>query len=313
MRIIEALSEEKYISGSEIGKLLGISRAAVHKQINSLKKSGYTIETSPKGYKLIKNEDVFNEFEIMSCLNEPLSASKNINYFHTVDSTQTKIKQLAESGCPESTVVIAGVQTDGYGRMKKEWSSGEGGLWFSLLLRPRIRPDEAAKLALIIGIALNRVLERQYRIKTEIKWPNDLLFDNKKICGIIIEMSAEQDMVNWIAAGIGINVNNILPEGLKGITETISNILNKTVSRAKLLSAFLTEFDSVYKEFNEHGLGIFTDEFNGKAAYMGCDITIDNGYDIITGVNLGIDDSGKLKIKTNNGTVEAVSGTLRRS
>ncbi|MCL2485389.1 MAG: biotin--[acetyl-CoA-carboxylase] ligase [Endomicrobia bacterium] len=313
MDILELLSDKKYVSGKTLGSALNISRAAVHKRINTLKKSGYTIETSVKGYKLVKTGDIINEFEILSKINKSVKIRGSVLHYAKIDSTQTKIKELAAENAAEGTIVAAEQQSGGYGRMKRHWSSAKGGLWFSLLLKPRMRPDETSKLALITAIALNRVLEKQYNIKSSVKWPNDILVKDKKISGIIVEMSAEQDMVNWVAAGIGINVNNILPGELKKISTTMKEILNKNIDRASLLGYFINEFDILYSDFQKNGFESYVKEYNSKTAYNGDSVTVDTGFETVKGINKGVDKHGKLIIDTKNGIVQIISGTLRKN
>lgn len=313
MHIIKILSEDKYISGNEIGRILGISRAAVHKQIKILKNKGYLIESSPQGYKLIKSFDLLNEYEILSHIQEPLSIPIKIKHYHKISSTQTKLKELAEKGADEGIILVADEQTDAYGRMKRTWYSSNGGLWFSMLLKPQIAPDEVSKLAIIISIIIKRVLENKYKVKSLIKWPNDILCENRKIAGILIEMSAEYDIVNRVIIGIGININNILPDNLKEDSIALKDILKEHVSRAEFLAEFLKEFDTLYKNFKKYGLQKILQEYNQSAAFINKIIKIERGYDIIVGVHRGINSAGRLIVETNEGLEEIISGTLRRS
>ncbi|MCL2390862.1 MAG: biotin--[acetyl-CoA-carboxylase] ligase, partial [Endomicrobia bacterium] len=312
MNILKLLSEKEYVSGKTLGNTLKVSRAAVHKRVNTLRENGYKIETSPKGYKFVKTGDIVNEFEILSKINKPVKICKSVLHYKKIDSTQTKIKQMAAENAGEGIVVVADEQSSGYGRMKRVWSSGKGGLWFSLLLKPRIRPDEAPKLALVAAIALNKVLEREYKIKSSVKWPNDILVDEKKISGILMEMSAEQDVINWVAVGIGINVNNVLPKELKIISASMKEILNKNTDRAALLARFLEKFDSLYRGFQKNGFANYAREYNSKTAFKSGFVTVETGFEIIKGVNKGIDKDGKLMLGTKDGIIKITSGTLRK-
>lgn len=314
MSIIEILSTEKYISGNEISKFLGVSRVAVHKQINEFKKMGYAIGSSSKGYILIKNGKLlFNEYEIKTNLRKQLDICKTIKYYEEITSTQTAVKKLAEKGFGEGIIVVAEKQTKGYGRIKRMWNSNAGGLWFSMLLKPVISPDESSKLSLLLSIALKRIFEKEYGIGSEIKWPNDILIFGKKVAGIIIEMSAEQDAINWIVAGIGININNSLPENLENISISLKTVLKKEIDRAEFMAAFLTEFENLYFDFQKNGFVQFLEEYNNKIAYKGMFVTIDSGYDVITGKNFGIDENGKLILELDNKLEKIVSGTLRKA
>ncbi len=300
------------MSGIEIGKALGVSRAAVHKQINMLRQKGFIIDSSQKGYKLVKNGDFFDEKAVFARLKYALSVCKQIKHYPKIDSTQTKIKQFAQKNEPEGLIVVADTQTAAYGRMKREWSSAAGGLWFSILLKPKIRPDEASRMAIAISIALNRALEVYLGIKTEIKWPNDILYKGKKLSGIIIEMSAEQDIVNWVAAGIGVNANNKLPKTLANTSISLNEIKGAAIDKPGLLAAFFNEFESVYKDFQKYGMAEFNEEYNSKAAFIEKKVEVDTGFGIIKGINEGIDANGYLLLKTKEKLEKIVSGTLRR-
>ncbi|OEG69424.1 hypothetical protein ATZ36_09665 [Candidatus Endomicrobiellum trichonymphae] len=314
MSIIEILSTEKYISGSEIGRFLGISRDAVHKRINRLRQIGYTIKSSSKGYIIVKKCELFNEYEIEANLKKPLNICKTIKYYKETASTQTAVKKLALKNFGEGVVVIAEKQTKGYGRIKRVWNSNAGGLWFSMLLKPVIRPDGSSILSLLFSIALSRILEKKYGISSEIKWPNDILICGKKVAGIIIEMSAGQDIINWVAAGIGVNINNSLPEDLKNISISIKEVLKREIDRTEFIVAFLTEFESLYFNFQSGGFKQFLEEYNSKVAYKDALVTVDSVCnDAITGKNFGIDESGRLIIETKNKIEKIISGTLRRA
>jgi BirA family biotin operon repressor/biotin-[acetyl-CoA-carboxylase] ligase len=183
-----------------------------------------------------------------------------------------------------------------------------------MLLKPVIRPDESSRLSLLFSIVLNRILEKRYGISSEIKWPNDILICGKKVAGIIIEMSVEQDIVNWVAAGIGVNINNGLPENLKNISISVKEVLKREINRSEFLAAFLMEFENLYSNFQKNGFKQFLGEYNSKVAYKDALVTVDSGYkDTITGKNFGIDESGRLIIETKNKLEKVIFGTLRRA
>jgi BirA family biotin operon repressor/biotin-[acetyl-CoA-carboxylase] ligase len=292
--------------------MLGISKVAVCKQIKNLKQLGYNIDSCTKGYKLIQDKKLFNEFEIESKLNKNLNVCKIIKYYKELPSTQTTVKMLAQKGFDEGTVVIVEKQTSGYGRIKRVWSSNPGGLWFSILLKPFLVPEESTKLALMLSIALKQTFDL-YNIDSKIKWPNDIFIKNKKIAGIIIEMSAEQDIINWIVAGIGININNELPKELKDIATSLKEIISKEIDRTEFICKFFINFEKLYTSFKEKGLKPFLKEYNANLLYKNKHVTISNGHNTITGINLGIDENGMLIVKTKNNIEKIISGTLRKT
>lgn len=312
MKILEILSGEKYISGNEIGRLLGVSRAAVHKRIKRLRAEGFVVQASACGYKLVSPAFAFDAKTLSNSLPGQGSLFKKIIYLEKTSSTQIKLKELAGKGEPEGTLIVAGKQDAAYGRRKRVWRSDAGGLWFSMLLKPEIHPGHSPKLSLLLGLALNRVLNAEYGIRTEIKWTNDIVYGSKKVAGIIIEMSAEQDMINWVVAGVGINSNNELPRELGG-AEALNKILNKNIDRAELLSLLLKEFERIYSDFKAGDFSGFVCEYNENMAFMDENVIIDDGFDIIKGVNKGINEDGKLIVETERGFKEVISGTLRRS
>jgi BirA family biotin operon repressor/biotin-[acetyl-CoA-carboxylase] ligase len=199
----------------------------------------------------MKNNDFFNKREIETVVNKGLKICKTLKFYKKITSTQTIAKEQANKGFHEGLIVIAEQQTKGYGRNKAIWSSNAGGLWFSMLLRPKIRPSEASKLTLLLSNALKIVLEEKYKLDSEIKWPNDVLVFGKKIAGILIEMSAEQNIINWIVAGVGININNDLPKELESTSISLKNILKKEVSRTEFIAEFLVKFENLYFNFQK--------------------------------------------------------------
>jgi BirA family biotin operon repressor/biotin-[acetyl-CoA-carboxylase] ligase len=312
MNILEILKSKEIVSGNAIGEVLGISRAAAHKQIKTLKQIGYKIKSSSKGYSLIGNKSLFNEYEIESRLKKPLKICKMVKYYKQLPSTQTAVKKLAEKNFEEGFIIVAEKQTNSYGRIKRTWSSNAGGLWFSILLKPSIRPDEASKLTLILSIALKRTL-KEYKIDSEIKWSNDVFVNDRKIAGILVEMSAEQDSINLIVACIGININNKLPAKFVDISLSLKEVLGREVDRAEFLAKFLAKIEEIYNNFCNAGFEMFVEEYNRDIAYKNEIVTIDDGYNnIVSGVNLGIDKDGRLMINTKVGLEKIISGTLRR-
>jgi BirA family biotin operon repressor/biotin-[acetyl-CoA-carboxylase] ligase len=259
--------------------------------------------------KICKNVDFLNECEIEAKLKERLSIYKSIKYYKKVTSTQIVVKKMAERGFDEGCVVIAEMQTEGYGRIKRVWDSRPGGLWFSVLLKPLVHPDDSLKLSLLLSIALSRTLEVKYRVSSRIKWPNDVLFLNKKIAGILIEMSAAQNVTNWIVAGVGVNINNSLSENLKSVAISLKMILKKEIDRTEFIVIFLMDFEKLYHDFKKYGFGQFVKEYNCRIAYRWKSVVVGS----VIGTNLGIDGHGKLIVKTKNGIEKIISGTVRRN
>ena len=196
---------ENYISGEYLSSTLNISRSAIWKHIKNLKSKGYLIDgISNKGYKLISSPDLLNKSELLPLLNTSI-IGKNIIHFDDIDSTNIKAKELAQKDIEDGSIIISEKQTLGSGRFNRKWFSPLGGLWFTLVLRPNIPPTEAPKITQIAAASIYKTL-RDFNINTTIKWPNDILLNDKKLCGILAEMKCDMDRVHYLILGIGISV-----------------------------------------------------------------------------------------------------------
>ncbi|MDR0977738.1 MAG: biotin--[acetyl-CoA-carboxylase] ligase [Endomicrobium sp.] len=270
-----------------------------------------------RGYYKLKPSNIsgckylFNEFEIKNKLKKQLRLCRFIKYYKRLTSTQTILKKLAQESCEEGLIIVCDEQTHGYGRIDRAWSSDAGGLWFSILLRPSMHPDKVAGLALLLSIALNRTLIK-YKFDSGIKWPNDIFVNGKKAAGILTEMSAHQDKINWVVAGIGVNINNKLPKSLADVSISLKDVLGKELDRAEFLGDFLCTFEEIYDDFCKDRFEKFVDEYNCNLIYKNDVVTIDDGYSVISGLNLGIDRKGRLVLDTKFGLKKIVSGTLRK-
>ncbi|MFW5985684.1 MAG: biotin--[acetyl-CoA-carboxylase] ligase [Halanaerobiaceae bacterium] len=250
LKILKMLNNEQedFISGADISKRMGVSRTTVSNYIKELRKTGYVIESrTNQGYNLKKVPDTLIPEEIFLHL-ETKYMGRNIEYLPQTESTNTTAKNLAASGVEEGTMVLAEKQSSGRGRRGKEWfSPGGTGLWFSLILRPEFTPEKASFLTILTALSLEKVL-REYRLKPFIKWPNDIYVDNKKVAGILSEISAEIDFVKYAVVGIGINVNQeYFPEDIKEKATSLKIVSGQNISRKKLLSDILLEFENFYE------------------------------------------------------------------
>jgi BirA family biotin operon repressor/biotin-[acetyl-CoA-carboxylase] ligase len=256
--ILKALKDQKegFVSGQEMSEKLGVTRAAVWKHIKQLQEEGYEIEAvSRKGYRLLKDPDHLDadalELDRRSSL-----FGKKVYHFESVDSTNTMAKKLAAEGAAEGTVVIAEEQKAGKGRLGRRWESAKGtGIWLSIILRPAIKPSDAVKITQIAAAAVGEAIQKNTGYAIQIKWPNDVLMDKKKICGILTEMSAELERINFIVVGIGVNVSQKegdFPSELKHAA-SIESCTGKTVSRRSLVVEILKEFEELYFDFLHTG------------------------------------------------------------
>lgn len=253
--VLETLKHNKgrFISGEELSNRLGVTRTAVWKHIHQLKEEGYRIESvSKKGYKLLEEPDVLNENALQLDLDTKM-IGKRIIHLDTIDSTNTMAKKIAAEDGEEGTLVIAEEQRDGRGRLGRKWVSPRGtGIWMSLILKPSIEPTEAAKITQIAAAAVALAIRKVTGCKAGIKWPNDIILEKKKVCGILTEMSAELNSVNYVIVGIGVNVNadmEAFPEDIKRTATSIKACAGKTVSRKEIVLHILMEFERLYLDF----------------------------------------------------------------
>src|SRR5271154_54608 len=248
-KILSALRENPDgVSGAELAEQLKISRAAVWARIEELRRVGYEIEAGPHfGYKLVNSPDALHADDLLARLGKTKVIGRDIQVFEQTTSTNDVIEKLARDGVKEGVVVFAESQTRGRGRLGRKWiSPGRKGLWFSVLLRPDLRPQEATQLTIASATALHRAIQAETGLKPEIKWPNDILIGGKKIAGILTELSAEVDKVRYVILGIGIDVNqdaNEFPADLKKTATSLKIESSETISRAELATAILLELD----------------------------------------------------------------------
>ena len=210
------------ISGEALSRRLGLSRVSIWKHIQGLKGMGYEIDATTKGYRLVKSPDIPFAWEFPN-------REDRIHYFERVPSTMGIARDMARKGCPEMTVVVAGIQTKGRGRMNRLWRSGKGGLYFSLVLRPAVTPINGARVNLYAANILAKTLRDAFGIDAGVKWPNDILVDGKKMSGLLSEMEAEFDRVTFMNIGIGINVYNDPTHDEPGAT-SLKHLLGRSVS-----------------------------------------------------------------------------------
>ena len=300
--ILELLKHNagQYISGEEISRNLNVSRTAVWKHIRALKQSGYDIEAHSRlGYALRQNTDRLLPAEIRAQLTSTV-LGQEIHYFSEVDSTNNEAKKLAANDCPEGTIVVAETQVTGRGRLARGWFSPFGkGIWLSVVLRPPFGPMDAAKCTLMAAVGVNRAINAVTGAGCGIKWPNDILWNNRKVVGILTEMSAEMDVINYVVIGMGINVTiEEFPSELATIATSLSIATGHSISRVKLLTAILAELEIVYMSVKKSGFAPVLAAWRQESVTLGQQVDV-QGFDrSFTGVAVDIDDDGALLVKT---------------
>lgn len=245
-------SADGYISGQELCNRFGVSRTAVWKAINQLKEAGYEIEAQQnKGYRLMAAPDLMTEAEIKSLMHTEWVA-KEVLYFDTIDSTNTKAQELAEKGYPSGTLVVADKQESGKGRRGRSWVSPSGtGIFMTLMIKPDINPNNASMLTLVAALAVAKAITSVTGEEALIKWPNDIVVNGKKVCGILTEMNAQFDYINHIVVGIGINVHNeSFPEEISQMASSLMiEAGGKRFHRAQIIAETMSYFEQYYDTF----------------------------------------------------------------
>ncbi len=312
--ILQALRNTKgYVSGQELCEKLGVSRTAVWKGMQKLKEEGYGIEAIPnKGYRLMESPDVLSAEELES-IRRTAWAGNTIVYYEVTDSTNIQAKRLAEEGAPHGTLVIAERQEAGRGRRGRAWESAEHeGIFMTILLRPEFEPQKASMLTIVAAMAVTKAIRTMLTVPAEIKWPNDIILNGKKICGILTEMDTEIDAINYVVIGIGINVSNRqFGKEAAEIATSIAIESGMQIHRAELIETVWEWFEVYYDRFCKDGsLEGIQDEYNVWLVNQGKQVRILDPKEPFTGVAKGITKTGELIVETEEGRKQVSSGEV---
>ena len=304
-KILQVLRQnpEGFVSGQQLCEQLGVSRTAVWKTIHQLKEAGYVIQAvQNKGYHLLSAPDILCESEIASQLDTKW-LGRSIRYFKELDSTNAEAKRIAEetdNANWHGTVVVADTQTAGRGRRGRSWSSPPGmGLFFTILLKPEIDPSNAPMLTLVKAMAVVKGIQQTTGLQPQIKWPNDIVINNKKICGILTEMSAEPDMIHYVVTGVGINVNQT--EFAPGIKDRATSLIlekGEKVNRSKLVARVMHYFEKNYEVFEESwDLRKLKEKYNALLINYGQEVRVLDPKEPYDGIAHGINEKGELIVE----------------
>ncbi|MBU4344507.1 MAG: biotin--[acetyl-CoA-carboxylase] ligase [Desulfobacteraceae bacterium] len=295
-KILKIFKREKgIVSGEALSSELGISRVSIWKHVRKLQELGYNIVATTMGYRLIGSLDALFPWEF------PDRESK-IHFFPEVTSTMDIAGELARKGCSHFTVVIAGCQKNGRGRLKRIWDSSEGGLYFTIVLRPQIPPVLSLRLNFAASLVLAQLLRQMFCIDAMVKWPNDILVNGRKISGMLSEIEAESDMVSFINIGFGINVNNN-PAAKEPNATSLRYILGKKISRKQLLSEFLDKFENY---INNANFDKVIHEWKKYTTTLNRSVKVVTGHDTSEGVAIDVDENGTLILELADGSIKKV-------
>lgn len=311
-KLIELLSENptNYISGQYLSEKLNISRSAIWKHMNELKKDGYEIETKArKGYRIVSFPKKLSENTLVWGLNTKWLGKKVIHK-ESIPSTQRLAHELALDGATHGTIIIADEQTEGKGRVDRKWHSEKGkGIWLSMILRPNILPYLAPQLTLLTATVLADVIDRHTDVTPQIKWPNDILINDKKMAGILTEMQAEQDQVLYVIIGIGMNINHTKDDFSDDLLKKATSLrieTNKSWEMLPIIQEILTTFEHKYSNFLERGFDPVKHDWENYGFRLHERLHIKTGNQEWEGVFLGIAEDGALLAQKEDGTTEKV-------
>lgn len=301
-------SRSEFLSGEKISDEFGVTRSAIWKNMNTLKEEGYEIESiSRKGYRILSSPDILTLEEIEENLHTEYIGRK-LYYYDSISSTNIKAKEIALEE-PEGTVIVSEEQTGGLGRLGRNWISPKRkGIWLSIILKPEVEPMNVSKIALVGAAAVNKALE-DMGINSGIKWPNDIVLNGKKVCGILTEMSCELNMVNYVVMGIGINVNldkSDIPEDLQHKATSLKEATNKEVDRKILLANVLNHFEELYKDFKSGDISSTIEVRRKHSVLLGEEVRIIRGKETRVGKALDINFDGELVVQFENEVIENI-------
>jgi BirA family biotin operon repressor/biotin-[acetyl-CoA-carboxylase] ligase len=295
-RILKILKNKACIvSGQALSDELGISRVSIWKHIQKLQTLGYDILATAKGYRLDNSPDVPFPWEF------PGRESK-IFYYPELDSTMDAAKDLARKDCPQFTTVIAGRQISGRGRLQREWLSEKGGLYFTMVLRPDLPPVLSFRVSFLASLTLAGTLHEVFGIDARVKWPNDILVDERKIAGMLSELEAEADRVAFINIGVGINVNND-PAPIAPEATSLKRLLGRAVSKKDVLSRYLDAFEHRMQATAFDGI---IAEWKQYTVTLNRDVRVVTSHEVFEGKAVDVDDTGALILKCADGSLKKI-------
>lgn len=307
-KVLHLLKEGEYISGEKLSEILGVSRTAVWKAINSLRDDGYEIDSvTNKGYKLMKKPNLLDAAAISEGLDTKVVGTEIIT-LKTVDSTNEEIKRRANENAKSGLVVISHEQTAGKGRLGRKWTSSEGGVYFSILLRPELPPSDISGITLAAGMGVCLAIRKFTGLDAMIKWPNDVIIGNKKVCGILTEMTAQTDMIDFVVIGIGINaLQESFPEEIAYKATSLKIEKKSELDLSKFMHEIISTLD---KTILSYLFGVSQEDlklYKSMCATIGRDVSLTRNGEKLTGKAIDITADGELVVSLENGKKIAVN------
>jgi len=261
-----------------------------------------------KGYRFSRSDVPIHE-EILGTLDTRV-VGRNIYHFETLPSTNLFARELIAKKTREGTVVVSDIQTEGRGRKSRVWFSPEGGLWFSVILYPNISPQRGMMLTMATSVSVAQGIREITGLNPVIRWPNDLLIGGRKVCGVLTELDAKKDKINFAVIGVGINVNNELERSLHGKATTLSKEFGSKVSTAKLLRSILKNLDMNYIRLSEGDHDFIRRQWVSMSDIINKEIRVIDDDSTIQGMVSRVDEDGCLVLETKKGVFRVLSGDV---
>jgi BirA family biotin operon repressor/biotin-[acetyl-CoA-carboxylase] ligase len=304
-----------YVSGGEICKSLKVTRTAIWKHVQTLRDEGYVIEARPRlGYLLSQMPDRLYPQEVADGIKSNF-VGRQVYYYDVIETSNDTAKELAGEKAPNGAVVIAEEQGGGKGRLGRSWYSPKyTGIYFSIILHPTVSPSEASQLTMVAAVAYAQAVRRVTGVQAGIKWPNDLLVNGRKICGILTEMSADMDQIEYLVVGAGLNVNHTKEDFPPDLQETATSLhieTGQTYSRKDLMQAMLEDLEEWYTVWLEQGFPAVLGKWRELSVSINCPVRVLTLKDTWDGWSKDVDESGALLVEKADGTVHRlISGEV---
>lgn len=317
-KVLKALLDNKgsFISGETISSSMGITRAAIWKHIKSLQHEGFIIETKPRlGYRLVRIPDILDRTALLESI-DTIIMGRNLEIYDIIDSTNNRARELALADAPEGTLIVAETQLKGRGRLGRSWISPKGkGIWMSLVLRPDIPPDKAPGITTLVAVAIRRVLNQLTGLDIGIKWPNDIIVNGRKVCGILTEMHGDMDKIYYIVVGIGINANLEESDFPAELTKTATSLYistGQTVDRRSVIVQIMKEIENIYYQYIKYGnFEAILDECRRYSVTLNKPVIVIGRDEEFEGFAINFDTDGSLLVKKQDGTItKVISGDV---
>lgn len=284
-------SSDQPVSGEQLRARLDVSRVSVWKHIKALIEAGYEIESGPKGYRLVHSPDIPYAWEL-SDFDHP------VHYFEEVPSTMDIARKMARAGAPHLSLVIAGGQLRGRGRLGRQWLSDHGGLYMTAILRPALPLMEAHKASFAFSVEMTTALRNLFSIDARVKWPNDILIGDRKLAGMLAEMEAEADLLSFINIGMGVNIHN-QPADDSIPAVSLKKLVGERASCLKLLRTFLP---ALAERLTPDGLKAAVADWKKLCNTIGRRVTVETTHETICGTAKDINENGALVVQLSDGT-----------